>query len=119
MGSLRFKLDIDRLGELIKADGNVVDTVEFKDGSKHRMVTISIMERMEAKNNSTHYLRVDMYHKQEIQGVNYFLGDCYPINFGKGSGVQQEASKEQPPTPQQQPQPSAPAQDGASDDLPF
>lgn len=113
MGSFRFKLDIDRLGELVKADGNVVDTVDFKDGSKHRMVTISIMERKEAKNNSTHYLRVDMYHKQEIQGVNYFLGDCYPINFGKGTNEPQSAQETQHPAA------NMTAQNESTDDLPF
>lgn len=119
MGSLRFRLDIDRLGELLKADKNVIDTVDFKDGSKHRMVTVSVMERREVKNNSTHYLRVDMYHKQEVQGVNYFLGDCYPINFGaKAEAHQGQQQQQTAQAPAQVPE-EPPTAEGSADDLPF
>ena len=44
MSSLRFQLDLDRLGELIKADPNLIEVREYKDGTKHRMVKFSIMD---------------------------------------------------------------------------
>lgn len=92
MSSLRFQLDLDRLGELIKADPNLIEVREYKDGTKHRMVKFSIMERKQPSDRgATHYIKADMYHKTELNGVNYYLGDCYPINFGKGQQQSQAA----------------------------
>lgn len=110
MSSLRFQLDLDRLGELIKADPNLIEIREYKDGTKHRMVKFSIMERKQPSDRgATHYIKADMYHKQEIQGVNYYLSDCYPISFGsfnkKFGGSGQQDAPSAPPAP--------------SDDLPF
>lgn len=97
MSSLRFQLDLDRLGELIKADPNLIEVREYKDGTKHRMVKFSIMERKHPSDRgATHYIKADMYHKTEVSGVNYYLSDCYPINFGKKlgeTGNQQQASQ--------------------------
>lgn len=108
--SLRCKIDIGHLGEILRADKDVIDVEEW-NGKKHRVVKVSIMERREPKNKSTHYMKVDMYHKQEIQGVNYFLGDCYPINFGGGNNAQ---AANAPAQQQNEPQP----QDNG-DDIPF
>ena len=83
MSSYRLSIDLDKLGEALKSDPNIIEDVTFKDGSKHRMLKLTVMERRQPSDKgATHYLKFDMYHKQEIQGVNYYLADCYPISFG-------------------------------------
>lgn len=122
MSSLRVSIDIDKLGAAIKQDPNLIEKVTFKDGTEHRMIKVNIMERKQpSEHGATHYMKFDMYHKTELNGVNYYLGDCYPINFGKGSGTQQQAQPGQLSTPPQEQQPTQQpaASDGASDDLPF
>lgn len=91
MSSYRFQLDIDRLGELLKADPSLIETKEFKDGTKHRIVKFDIMERKQPSDRgATHYIKADLYHKKELNGVNYYLSDCYPIHFGKQAEGQQQ-----------------------------
>ena len=122
MSSYRIRIDIDNLGEALKKDPSLISKVTFKDGKEHRMVSVNIMERRQPSDKgATHYMKIDLYHRQELQGVNYYLGDCYPINFGKGGGTQQQEQQVQSPTPpQEQQQVQQPtAQGGASDDLPF
>lgn len=101
MSSYRFQLDIDRLGELLKADPSLIETKEFKDGSKHRIVKFDIMERKQPSDRgATHYIKADLYHKKELNGVNYYLSDCYPIYFGKQAEQQQvQDNRAQSPAP--------------------
>ena len=98
MSSLRFQLDLEKLGEMLKADPNIIETKEYRDGTKHRIVKFSIMERKQPSDKgATHFIKADMYHKQEIQGVNYYLADCYPINFGKKTeDLNQQPSPQEP-----------------------
>lgn len=92
MSSYRVSIDLDKLGEVLNMDSNLIEEVTYKDGSKHRIVKLNVMERRQpSEKGATHYLKFDMYHKTELNGVNYYLGDCYPINFGKGQQQSQAA----------------------------
>ena len=94
MSSYRVSIDLDKLGEVLSMDSNLIEEVTYKDGSKHRMVKLNVMERRQPSDKgATHYLKFDMYHKNELQGVNYYLGDCYPINFGKNQQAQAAPQK--------------------------
>lgn len=113
MSSLRVSIDYDKLREALLKDKSLIEQVEWKDGSKHHILKVNIMERKEPSQfGATHFMKFDMYHKQEIQGVNYYLGDCYPINFGKGTEAQQA---QQTPTNR----PSEANGNDAINDLPF
>ena len=108
MSNFRFQLDIDRLGELLKSDPSLIETKEYKDGSKHRLVKFDILERKQPSDRgATHYIKADLYHKKELNGVNYYLADCYPIHFGKKPGGEQQEQNSAPapapaPTPTDQ-----------------
>ena len=74
MSSLRVSIDIDKLGAAIKQDPNLIEKVKFKDGTEHRMIKVNIMERKQpSEHGATHYMKFDMYHKTELNGVNYYL----------------------------------------------
>ena len=120
MSSYRIRIDIDNLGDALKKDPSLISKVTFKDGTEHRMVSVNIMERRQPSDKgATHYMKIDLYHRQELQGVNYYLGDCYPINFG--ARPQQEQQR-QPPAQQPSPAPQRQAdakENGSTNDLPF
>lgn len=104
MGDLYGQIDLTALGNIARNHPEAIKNVNFKDGSVHQMLNISVASRQQADQyGRTHYIKAGIKKADQKDGVKYYVADLKP------SGEQQAA----PAAPQQEPQP------GGDDPLPF
>ena len=98
-------LDLTKLGQIVRQHPELVKTANMKDGTTHQFINIDVAEKQQADQyGNTGYIKVACKKDQQKQGLNYYLTDLRPSQYGN----QQQSSQ-----PQQQ------AQVSNESDLPF
>lgn len=85
--NLKGQIDLTRLGEIVRQHPQVVTDYTDREGNTHKMLNVDILKRKEVSGRgATHYMKVNLYHKTPVSGLNYYIADLSPINFSKGGG---------------------------------
>lgn len=110
MSNLYGSIDLTILGNIVRQHPSLVREVQFKDGI-HKMLNIDVNERKQPSDKgATHYIKASCKKEQQVQGVNYFVADLKPSQYGAAS-QQQPAVQAAPAT--------APIENADTSDLPF
>ena len=97
MGNLFGSIDLTKLGQIVRQHPELVKTANMKDGTAHQFINIDVAEKQQTDQyGNTAYLKVACKKEQQKQGINYYLCDLKPSQYG---GQQQQAQQ-----PAQQPQ---------------
>ena len=111
------QINIDKLGEILKAQPDLIKVVEFKDGTKARMVNFSVFSTKEPdKFGNTIAVKVNCPKDKVRQDVNYYFGKMKEAEDKPSSkhSAQQEQQEHQEKTGQH-----PGAQQFDPEDLPF
>lgn len=99
------KIDLTKLGQIARQHSELVEEVEFKDGT-HKLLKVSVFQKDVAdKFGNTACIKANCKREEERQGVNYFVADL------KASTPRNETHREEPNEPRKSNIPN--------DDLPY
>lgn len=114
------KIDLTRLGQIIKAHPERIKRVQFKDG-EHQLIDINVREKARDNYDNVAYINVGVRSADRKEGVNYFIADLKASQY-EGEGQKQANPPQQaapcsffdeigtnvPPQPQTDPQSKLP-----------
>lgn len=113
------KIDLTRLGQIIKAHPERIKRVQFKDG-EHQLIDINVREKATDNYDNVAYINVGVRSADRKEGVNYFIADLKASQFNgdaKQANPPQQAAPGSffdamdtnvPPQPQTDPQSQLP-----------
>lgn len=84
------KIDLTRLGQIIKAHPERIKRVQFKDG-EHQLIDINVREKARDNYDNVAYINVGVRSADRKEGVNYFIADL------KASQYEGEVKQANPP----------------------
>lgn len=114
------KIDLTRLGQIIKAHPERIKRVQFNDG-EHQLIDINVREKARDNYDNVAYINVGVRSADRKEGVNYFIADLKASQY-YGEGQKQANPPQQaapcsffdeigtnvPPQPQTDPQSKLP-----------
>lgn len=69
------KIDLTKLGQIARQHSELVEEVEFKDGT-HKLLKVSVFQKDVAdKFGNTACIKANCKRDEEKQGLNYFVAD--------------------------------------------
>ena len=97
------QLDLTRAGIIARRHPELVKHVKFKDGIEHMLIDVSMFSLQQPdKIGNTATLKVKCKKDEQIEGVNYYLGNFKDSDQGKQQQPAQPVAEEQdyyPPPP--------------------
>lgn len=79
-------IDLTKLGKIVRQHPELVKTVNMKDGTQHKFIGIDVFEKQQADQyGNTAYLKVSCKKDQQKEGLNYYLSDLKPSQYGNNT----------------------------------
>lgn len=95
MENLYGTIDLTKLGNVVRQHPELVRSVQFKDGTTHKLLNVDIRQRqVQDQYGNAAYMKVGVKKAEERQGVNYYLGD---LKVSQYQAEPQQAVKAQRP----------------------
>ena len=102
------RIDLTKIGEIIKKDPQAVKNVTFKDGVTHKFIDVNIGVRKEPDQYSNvAFIKVGVKKSDVKADVNYYIGDLKESQYGSSQQSSHTSTAS-----------AAQVQEG-NDDLPF
>ena len=90
------KIDLTRLGQIIKSHPERIKRVQFKDG-EHQLIDINVREKSRDNYDNVAYINVGVRFSDRKEGVNYFIADLKDSQY-EGDGQKQANPPQQAAT---------------------
>lgn len=85
------KIDLTRLGQIVKAHPERIQRVKFKDG-EHQLLDIDIREKVPDNYGNAAYIKVGVRNADKKEGINYYVADLKVSQFGETQTQQAETA---------------------------